>query len=211
MDQPADPFRIRTQDELRTLYEMPSERITRLKFPALDDHAARFIGHAPLAFLATWSPEGSDNSPRGGEPGFIHVIDRRTLAIPDWPGNNKLESMGNILAADGRCGLVFLVPGQDVFLRVNGTATLSRDPAILGRFETDGRLPKLAIVVAVAEVYFHCGKALRRSSLWQPAGWRIPAEFPSVGTIVRDQANMADTPVEQIDGMYQHALKHELY
>lgn len=211
MTQPADPHRIRTRDELRTLYEMPAERIVRLKFSAMDDHVIRFLAASPLAFIATAGPGGADNSPRGGEPGFVRVIDRRLLAIPDWPGNNKLETMGNILESDGTCGLVFLVPKQDAFLRINGTATLSRDPAHLARFETQGRRPKLVILVAVGEVYFHCGKALRRSNLWEPDRWRVPADIPSVGTIIRDQAGMADTPVADIDGMYQHALAHELY
>ncbi|MGQ9365423.1 MSMEG_1061 family FMN-dependent PPOX-type flavoprotein [Azospirillum sp. ST 5-10] len=211
MPDTPDPHRVTTADELRTLYEMPSERIVRMKFPAMDDHVVRFIAAAPLVFFATRGPGGVDNSPRGGEPGFVHVIDRRHLAIPDWPGNNKLESMGNLLDSDGACGLVFLVPHQDAFLRVNGTATLTRDPALLARFETQGRRPKLALRVAVEEVYFHCGKALRRSHLWAPDRWRVPADLPSVGTIVRDQGRMTEMSAEELDRHYQQALETELY
>lgn len=211
MPQPADPHRLTTQEQLRTLYDLPSERIVKLKFRAMDNHAVRFIAAAPLVFIATHGPGGLDTSPRGGEPGFVHVLDRGHLAIPDWPGNNKLETMGNLLESDGACGLVFLVPRQDAFLRVNGTAALTTDPALLARFATQGRLPKLAIRVAVSEVYFHCGKALRRSDLWTPERWRTPADLPSVGTIIRDQSAMAEMSAEDLDRLYQHGLATELY
>lgn len=205
-----DGDRIDSLDALRQLYDMPAERVTRLKFPRLDGHMARFVAVSPLVFIATGTVDGFDNSPRGGEPGFVHVLDSGHLAIPDWPGNNKLESITNILSGDGRCGLVFLVPHMDVFLRVNGTATLSRRPDLLQGFAAPGRPPKLVILVAVQEAYFHCGKALRRSSLWQPEGWQSPP-LPSVGTIIREQSDMVDVTAEAIDADYQRALQDDLY
>jgi len=212
MDMPYEGDRVESLDALRQIYEMPAERVTRLKFPRLDAHMARFIGAAPLMFIATGTVDGLDNSPRGGAPGFVHVPDSGHVAIPDWPGNNKLESITNILSGDGRCGLVFLVPHMDAFLRVNGRAVLSRHPDLLRAFagEGQGRTPKLAILVTVEEAYFHCGKALRRSSLWQPDGWAASG-LPSVGTIIREQSGMQDVSAEAIDADYQRALKQELY
>ncbi len=210
MQTPFDADRVDSLEALRQLYDMPAERVTRLKFPRLDAHMARYIAASPLVFIATGMADGLDNSPRGGEPGFVQVLDSGHVVIPDWPGNNKLESMTNILCGDGRCGLVFLVPHVDAFLRVNGTATLSRRTDLLQRFADHGRSPTLVILVAVQEAYFHCGKALRRSSLWQPEGWQ-PSPLPSVGTIIREQSGMTDVSADAIDADYQRALKDDLY
>jgi len=206
-----DPHRIHTVEALRRLYAMPTERMERMTFPLLDDHSLRFIAAAPLVFAATASDTGMDCSPRGGRPGFVHAVDRRVLALPDWPGNNKLSSIVNLLTSDGACGLVFLVPGQDIFLRVNGTATVTTDPDLLALLEEEGRAPKAAIRLAVREAFFHCGKALRRSHLWQPEGWAVPSGLASPGQVVKDQSGMADLSVEQIDRVYQQALSEQLY
>ncbi|CAO3434454.1 MSMEG_1061 family FMN-dependent PPOX-type flavoprotein [Azospirillum doebereinerae] len=206
-----DPHRIHTVEALRELYAMPTERMQKMTFPFLDDHGLRFIAAAPLVFVATASESGMDCSPRGGRPGFVHAVDRRVLAIPDWPGNNKLSSIVNLLTSDGACGLVFLVPEQDVFLRVNGTATVTTDPELLALLVEEGRAPKAAIRLAVREAFFHCGKALRRSHLWQPEGWVVPADLASAGQVVKDQSGMAELSVEQIDALYQRALSEQLY
>ncbi len=211
LDPHLDPHRIPDVDALRRLYEMPTERIRKMTFPFLDDHSLRFIAASPLVFVATAAADGLDCSPRGGRPGFVHAVDRRELAIPDWPGNNKLSSIVNILTSDGGCGLVFLVPGQDIFLRVNGRATVSTAPGLRAALETEGRRPKAVIRLAVREAFFHCGKALRRSDLWQPERWVIPAGMPSAGEVVKDQSGLADLTVEQIDALYQRALAEQLY
>ncbi|WP_372395381.1 MSMEG_1061 family FMN-dependent PPOX-type flavoprotein [Azospirillum sp. HJ39] len=214
-----DPHRILTVEALRQLYDMPTERMQKTTFPFLDDHCLRFVAESPLVFVATASgggmgggvAGGMDCSPRGGRPGFVHAEDRRTLALPDWPGNNKLSSITNILTSDGACGLVFLVPGMDIFLRVNGIATVTTDPALLGRLTEEGRTPKAAIRLAVQEAFFHCGKALRRSHLWQPDAWAVPQDMPSPGQVVKDQTGLAELSVEQIDAMYEKALDEQLY
>ncbi|MFP5517346.1 MAG: MSMEG_1061 family FMN-dependent PPOX-type flavoprotein [Alphaproteobacteria bacterium] len=206
-----DPHRIHTVEELRRLYDMPTERMQKMTFPFLDDHCLRFVADSPLVFVATATESGMDCSPRGGRPGFVHVEDRRTLALPDWPGNNKLSSITNILTSDGACGLVFLVPGVDVFLRVNGIATVTTDPTLLDRLKEEGRTPKAAIRLSVREAFFHCGKALRRSHLWQPDAWIVPQDMPSPGQVVRDQSGLADLSIEQIDAMYETALSEQLY
>lgn len=206
-----DPHRIHTVEALRRLYDMPTERMVKMTFPFLDDHCLRFVAESPLVFVATMAEGGMDCSPRGGRPGFVLAEDRRTLAMPDWPGNNKLSSITNILTSDGACGLVFLVPGIDVFLRVNGVATVTTDPALLDRLGEDGRMPKAAIRLSVREAFFHCGKALRRSHLWQPGAWVVPQDMPSPGQVVKDQSGMADLSVEQINAMYEKALAEQLY
>lgn len=206
-----DPHRIQSVAALRQLYDLPSERIVRMSFPFLDDHCLRFIAESPLVFVATASETGMDCSPRGGRPGFVHAVDRRELALPDWPGNNKLSSIVNLLTSDGACGLVFLVPGQDVFLRVNGIATVTTAPELLARLVEQERQPKAAIRLSVREAFFHCGKALRRSHLWQPDDWHVPDDMPTPGQVVRDQSGLADLPVAEIDAHYRQALSEQLY
>lgn len=206
-----DPHRIQSVAALRELYDLPPERIVRLSFPFLDDHCLRFIGESPLVFVATVSETGMDCSPRGGRPGFVHAVDRRELALPDWPGNNKLSSIVNLLTSDGACGLVFLVPGQDAFLRVNGIATVTTAPDLLAQLVEQGRQPKAAIRLSVREAFFHCGKALRRSHLWQPDGWHVPDDMPTLGQVVKDQSGLVDLSAEEIDARYQQALSEQLY
>lgn len=205
-----DRFDVRDRQQLRALYDEPLERITRMKFPTMDDFVVQFIAASPIMFLSTRGDGGLDCSPRGGPPGFVRVLDQEHLAIPDWPGNNKLESLENILQSDGACGAVFLVPRYDAFLRVNGTLTLTRNPELLDRFENEGRRPKLAMVLSTREVYFHCGKALRRSALWQPDLWP-GTELASIGTVIREQGKMADTTALEIDQHYRDRLTQDLY
>jgi PPOX class probable FMN-dependent enzyme len=206
-----DPYQIKTIEELRQHYDMPGEMVTKTKFDFLDDYAISYIRLTPLVCIGTEMGEGLDVSPRGGEPGFVHVIDRRHLAIPDWPGNNKVETMTNLVHS-GRCGLLFLVPGMDLFLRVNGPAVITRDPALLAKMTERGKTPKSAIRVTTREVYFHCGKALKRSKIWEPESWPPRSAMPTAGKMILDQAKLADTmTAEDIDAMYQKALKDDLY
>lgn len=206
-----DPHRIPSVAALRQLYDLPPERIVRMSFAFLDDHCLRFIAESPLVFVATASETGMDCSPRGGRPGFVHAVDRRELALPDWPGNNKLSSIVNLLTSDGACGLVFLVPGQDLFLRVNGIATVTTAPDLLAQLVEQGRQPKAAIRLAVREAFFHCGKALRRSHLWQPDDWHVPDDMPTPGQVVKDQSGLADLSAAEIDAHYRQALSEQLY
>ena len=205
-----DPHQINSAAELREYYDMPNEMVTKTKFDFLDDYSATFIANAPIVCIGSEMGEGLDVSPRGGEPGFARVIDRRHVAIPDWQGNNKLESMTNIIET-GRCGLLFLVPGMDLFLRINGSATVTRDPELLTAMTVGGKIPKVAIRVKVREAYFHCGKAIKRSRIWEPKSWPDPAILPRVGKMIMDQAKLADTSAEEIEAMYRKELKDNLY
>ncbi len=196
--------------DLDALYEPPSERIVKAVLPCLVDFHEAYLRQATFFCLATASADALDASPRGGQPGFVHVLDRHTVAFADWPGNNRIESLRN-LQRDARVGLLFLFPGLDVFMRINGNARASTDAALLARLTEAGRTPKAATVVTVTEVLFHCGKAINRARLWDPASQVDRDKVPSVGKMMVTLAQMHDADVAQIDAHYAHAVKHELY
>ena len=178
---------ITTLEALRTLYGPAGERALKKEMPSLDTHATRFIELSPFVVLASSDADGHmDASPRGGEPGFIKVTDAHTLLVPDAPGNNRLDTLENIITT-GRLGLLFLVPGFDETLRVNGRAVLSIDPVDLALCVDARRTPALVIRVAVESVYLHCGKSLMRSKLWDDSRHTDRAQLPSMGEMLRDQ------------------------
>ncbi|RKE17874.1 MSMEG_1061 family FMN-dependent PPOX-type flavoprotein [Streptomyces sp. TLI_171] len=166
---------IREPARLRAHYEQPSELVQRKQVDRLHPAARRLIGCSSLVFVATADAEGNcDATPRGGPPGFVAVLDDRTLAIPDATGNRRLDSLHNI-AATGKAGLIFVVPGRAATLRVNGRACVSADPELLEQLTAVGKPPRTAIVVAADEVYQHCPKAFLRSAAWRPEEW-LPAD-----------------------------------
>ena len=193
-----------TPAELRACYDQPSEMIRKLKLGKLDRHARRFIALSPFLVLGTVG----DVSPKGDAPGFVAVLDDTTLLIPDRPGNNRLDSLQNILA-EPRVGLIFFVPGFNETLRVNGRGSLTREAKLLAPLAVRGKAPKAGVVVAVEEVYFHCGKALIRSRLWDPAARVARESFPTMGAIVADQ--VAGLDAGEIEHHYQTGLKERLY
>jgi PPOX class probable FMN-dependent enzyme len=169
----------------------------RKQLTALDVHCQRFIGLSPFVVLATAGAAGAlDASPRGGAPGFVQCLDAHTLLIPDAPGNNRLDTLENIVAT-GHLGLLFLVPGVDETLRVNGRAVLSRAPDDIARCSTDKRTPVLVIRVAVQEAYLHCAKALMRSALWSPQARVDRAVLPTAGQMLMDHTGIPTAPETQ--------------
>ena len=178
---------IRTLSELRDIYGSASERAVKKEIPALDIHAIQFIGFSPFVVLASVNADGDlDASPRGGTAGFVKVQDANTLLIPDAPGNNRLDTLENIIST-GHLGLLFLVPGFDETLRVNGRAVLSNTPEDLAFCADERRTPVLAIRVQVESVYLHCAKSLMRSKLWDPAHHVERSRMPAMGDMLRDQ------------------------
>jgi PPOX class probable FMN-dependent enzyme len=156
---------LRNEGELRAHYPTPIERARLKVLHWLDQHCANFIARSPFLCLGTSSERGADVAPRGDEPGFVHLLNDKTLAIPDWPGNNRLDSSSNILV-NPQVALLFFIPGVQETLRVNGTAEITTNAELLDRWERHGKRPRAALVVNVQEAFFHCGKALIRARLW---------------------------------------------
>jgi len=178
---------INTLSELRKLYSGATERSVKKEIPALDVHAMQFITLSPFVVLASGNADGQmDSSPRGGDAGFVKVRDAHTLLIPDAPGNNRLDTLENIVAT-GELGLLFLVPGFDETLRVNGRAVLTTAAEDLSFCADARRTPVLAIRVSVVSVYLHCAKALMRSQLWKPTHHIERSQMPTMGEMMRDQ------------------------
>jgi PPOX class probable FMN-dependent enzyme len=193
-------MKITTVDALRELYPAPRERAVRKQLDHLDPHCRAFISLSPFVVLATASPAGRlDASPRGGRPGFVRVSEGGELLIPDSPGNNRLDSLENIVGT-GRAGLLFLIPGVDETLRVNGRAVLSVDPAVLARVADERRTPKVVVRIEVEEAYLHCAKAFMRSRLWAPDAQVAREALPTIGQMINDQTGMA-APVETLEQM----------
>lgn len=185
-------------DQLRSLYALPSGRAVRKQLSRLDRHCRRFIELSPFLVMASGGSGALDASPRGGVPGFVSVVDDVTLRIPDAPGNNRLDSLENIVAG-GRVGLLFLIPGVDETLRVNGSARL---------FATGEERPKLVIEVAVEEAYLHCAKALMRSRLWSGEARVERSVLPTMGEMLGEQLGLDTVPEsrEQMIARYQRDL-----
>lgn len=182
---------ITTIDQLETLYGIPNEASTAKEVDRIVPQYRAFIEASPFVALATCGPEGLDCSPRGDLAGFVRVQDARTLMLPDRRGNNRVDSLRNIVR-DPRVALLFLIPGSGTTLRVNGRAHLDTDPALLASFETDGKPPRSVMVVAVETVYFQCARAIIRAGLWDPARHVDPKRLPTPGQIL---ATLSDSRV----------------
>jgi uncharacterized protein len=179
----ADQHLIRDEATLNTLYGEISPGAIAKEIDYIHPHYRAMIEASPFLVLATCGPEGLDTSPRGDPAGFVHVVDEKTLLIPDRRGNNRADSLRNIIR-DPRVALLFLIPGVGETLRVNGTAVISTDPALIERFPFRGTLPRTVIVVTAERVYFQCPKALVRSDLWNPDKRIERKALPSTGTIM---------------------------
>ena len=183
--------RITSIEQLREQVGAPRPRSLEKQLAALDRHCRAFIGRSPFMLLGTSGPDGRcDVSPKGDGPGFVHVLDDHTLAIPDRPGNKRFDSLQNILS-NGHVGLLFIVPGIDETLRVNGTAELIQDPELLGSLAVDGKEPLLAIVVHVEEAYIHCARSFLRGRIWDPAGFVDKKDWPTISRVIADQTRPA--------------------
>jgi PPOX class probable FMN-dependent enzyme len=197
---------IESIEALRQLYSPPGGRALQKQLTTLEKHSKRFIELAPFLVIASANRDGiMDASPRGGDPGFIKVQDDHTILIPDSPGNNRLDSLSNILDT-GQVGLIFFIPGVDETLRINGAAVLNDDPALRQQCADTKRVPKLVIQVTVAELYLHCAKALMRSALWATESRIVRSEIPSIARMVSDQIGYTGE-VESQEQMVQRYAK----
>lgn len=202
---------ISSEADLRKVYRPPSTGAVRKEVGRLDRHCRRFIELSPFLCLGTMGPDSrGDVSPRGGAPGFVHVLDDSHIAIPDRPGNNRLDSFRNLLSDPG-IALLFLIPGFEDVLRVNGLGRICTDPELMARFAVEERPPRAVLVVEVREAQLHCAKAVRRACLWDPAAIQDRASaFPSTGEVLRDQLNI-DTDARVIDAMVERDARENLY
>ena len=200
---------ITTLEELAALYGTPVEAAIVKEVDRITPHYRAFIDAAPFAALATGGPEGLDCTPRGDVPGFVRVHDDKTLMLPDRRGNNRVDSLRNIIR-DPRVALLFLIPGSGNTLRVNGRAHVATDPELLASFAMDGKAPRSVIVIAVDAVYFQCARAIVRSDLWNPAKHVDPNSLPSAGQIL---AALSDDRVggEEYDRVWPGRAKQTLW
>ncbi|WP_455289785.1 MSMEG_1061 family FMN-dependent PPOX-type flavoprotein [Cupriavidus necator] len=197
--------------DLDTLYAAPSPMIQKAVTRHLTEYHRAYLQVATFFCLATGREEaGLDASPRGGPPGFVHVVDEVTLAFADWPGNNRIESFRN-LQHNEQLAMLFLFPGLDVFMRINGRGRLSTAPELLSLLAEDTKQPKTAVVVRVDEALFHCGKAFNRARFWDPMSRMDRASLPSVGAMLVAIAGLNDVSASELDAKYDVAVKQDLY
>ena len=202
---------IRSPEELAELIGAPSELSLRKELKTLDIHMRRFIAQSPFAVISTHSASGRcDASPRGDAPGFVHVIDDRTLLIPDRFGNRRVDSYRNILET-GRIGLLFLVPGFGETLRVNGRAGIIRDEAWLTPLTAQGKRPLVAVAVEIEECFLQCAKALLRSNMWKPQEWPDLQSLPCAAEMLTDHVQMPEYDVASMQAALDGAYKNNLY
>ena len=195
---------------LRECYSEPPIERARLKVQRLlDRHMRDFIALSPFVCLGSASAEGADVTPRGDRPGFVQVLDDHTLLIPDWPGNNRLDTLMNI-EANPHIGLLFLIPGFTESLRVNGVAEISLDPALLERWNVNGRHPRSVLRVSVREAFLHCGRAILRAKLWDESSKVERSALPSYGQMLKDQTHVRDS-AEEIQASVEDGYKTRLY
>jgi PPOX class probable FMN-dependent enzyme len=202
---------IRSVDELRSLVGEPGERALSKETTLLDDRAESFIASSPFLVLATSAADGTtDASPKGGPPGFVRVFDEQRLGIPEFPGNRRFDGVHNIVDRPG-VGLLFVVPGIAETLRVNGRATLSRDPALTAQFEVDGKAPWFVVDVEVEQVFSHCSKAFLRSHLWKPEHWPDPADVRTPFRSVYQRAEAEGRTEADVRAEVEKSYEPELY
>ena len=202
---------ITEETELREIFGEPSERAVDKQIDRLDVHCRAIIEKCPFILLGTSNAEGRcDVSPKGDYPGFVRVLDDRTIAIPDLPGNNRLDTLRNMIK-NPQVGLIFMIPGMNETLRINGKVQLVRDPSLLDSMSFQGKLPKLAIVVNVQEIFTHCPKAFLRSKLWSDE-YRIErSELPSFAEILKDHTGLVDCDVEELQKELDHRAATTLH
>jgi len=197
-----------SEAELDAIYGAPVEAAVIKEIDHISDHYRTFIDNSPFVILATVGPEGLDCTPRGDPAGFVRVVDRKTVMIPDRRGNNRVDALRNIVR-DPRCSLLFLVPGIGRTLRINGTAKISVDPELLASFPFDGKLPRSVLIITADTVYTQCPKALVRSHLWDASRHLPESAIPSSGEMM--QALKAGFDGAAYDAAYPARLKETIY
>ena len=203
------PGRVTSIEQLESIYGDPPSNSLIKEIDHISDHYRAFIEKAPFVSVATCGPEGLDCSPKGDPPGFVRVVDEKTLMIPDRRGNNRIDGMRN-LVRDPRISLLFLIPGVNETLRVNGRADIVVDPDLCGSFAIKGKLPRSVLVVTVDRIYFQCQKALVRSRLWDVEAQIPRSALPSTGEILAELSE-GGVDAAEYDRSYPERLKRTIY
>ncbi|WP_342561192.1 pyridoxamine 5'-phosphate oxidase family protein [Paenibacillus sp. FSL R7-0345] len=207
----AEYEKIESEAELRELLGFPGQLVQHKVIGVIDEHCRRFIAQSPILMLATSNDQGfTDVSPRGDAPGFVLVLDERRLVIPERPGNRRMDSLINLLS-NPRAGLIFMIPGLEETLRVNGRATIIRDDQLLQKMEAQGRTPLVGIMIEVEECYTHCAKAFKRSSLWNPDSWPAKESLPNIPRIIADHVKLPGIGAEQVEASLNESYTKRLY
>jgi len=202
---------VTNEQSLREIIGVPSARSVLKEQRSLDVHTRAFIAQSPFLLLATSDADGRcDVSPKGDAPGFVHVIDDRRIAIPERPGNKRLDGMLNILG-NAHIGLLFIVPGREETVRVNGKARITRDPDLLNRCVAHGKVPLVAIGVEIEQVFLHCPKAFIRSQLWNQEAWPAPDALPAMACVLFDQIKPTDATLQDYERLSQESNTKGLY
>ena len=187
---------IETKEALRAVYKPAGSLPLEKEMRRLDKHARAFIAASPFVVIASQDDAGhGDSTPKGDRPGFVAILDDTAIAIPDRPGNNRLDTLENVLA-NPAVGLLFLIPGMNETLRINGRARITADPEMCARFAVNGKPAVSVMIVAIDAVYMHCAKAFLRSGLWNPESWQPRAAMPTLGEILKDQLALKDSAEE---------------
>jgi len=201
MPDDAAPSTVTDAQALRAILGEPPAAVRNKEMPRLDAHCRRFIALSPMLFIGSAAADGKgDVTPRGDPPGFVAVVDDRTLLIPERLGNKRGDTLNNVLG-NPNVGLIFLIPGVDETLRVNGRASVVDDPALLAPLAQNGKTPKLAIRIDITDAFIHCGRALKRARLWDPASVIDRAAFPSMAQMAHDQRRR-DTSVAELEAFF---------
>jgi len=200
-----------TEADLRDIYPPPAKPSVEKEIDHLDENCRAFIAHSPLMVLSTTNAAGEcDASPKGGPPGFVTVLDDHRLGIPDLVGNNRLDSISNLVSNPG-VALLFLIPGLNETMRVNGRATLTVDPDVLDACEVNGSRPKVVIGVDVVTAYIHCAKALRRGSVWKTDEWPDLSDLPRVACMLRDHMAMPEMDIDAVERRLEASYAKDLW
>jgi PPOX class probable FMN-dependent enzyme len=194
---------------VRRHYGEPLERAVLKSLARLDSHMKQFVALSPFVVIGSSTAAGADVTPRGDQPGFVHVIDDTTLLVPDWPGNNRLDTLTNV-ASNPHIAMLFFIPGVDETLRVNGVAAVTFEPALLQRWQVGGKEPRSVMRVSVREAYLHCAKALIRSRLWRGDYAIERHRLPSYGQMLKDQIDTPQT-ADEIQASVVDGYKTRLY
>jgi PPOX class probable FMN-dependent enzyme len=202
---------INSAEELRELIGAPDAPAIKKQIDHLDEHCRRFIALAPLLFISSANADGQcDVSPKGDAPGFVHVLDDNLLAVPERAGNRRTDTMRNVLA-NPQVGLIFIIPGMRETLRINGRATIYRDPELLATMTFQGKTPLVAMVVEAQEVFLHCGRALVRARVWETATWPDPVALPSAARIFTDHMRLPEVTCERAEEVLEDHYTTHLY